>query len=146
MISGEVLKYRNGDRWVIPRRQGGRPAPLKNFVLTMPAELVEELKPSPDDYVLIKKRRNAFYGTELDFHLRCRGSTTLVIGGVATDLGVENTVRDAWDRDFNVIVVEDLCVAAPPSAHDYAINSVFPRMARIMNAEQIVMELGKANR
>lgn len=124
---------------------GKAPPPKEQVSLvegTDGAELVEELKPTPDDYVIVKKRRNAFHGTELDFHLRCRGITTLLIGGVATDLGVENTVRDAWDRDYNVVVVEDLCVAAPPEAHSYAIRSVFPRMARIMSTSEIVTALG----
>jgi len=108
------------------------------------ALLVDELKPEPQDYVLVKKRRNAFHQTELDFHLRARNITTLAIGGVATDLGVENTVRDAWDRDYNVIVLEDISVSAPPSAHDYAITNVFPRMARIMTSGTLLDELEKS--
>ena len=107
------------------------------------ARLVNELKPAPQDYVLVKKRRNAFHQTELDFHLRARNITTLAIGGVATDLGVENTVRDAWDRDYNVIVLEDISVSAPPAAHDYAIANVFPRMARIMTSARLLDELEK---
>lgn len=107
------------------------------------ARLVDELQPRPEDYVLVKKRRNAFHGTELDLHLRSRGITTLVVGGVATDLGVENTVRDAWDRDYNVVVVDDICVAVPPAAHDYAVSSVFPRMARIMSTDRVLQELAK---
>ena len=105
------------------------------------AQLVDELKPQPRDYVLVKKRRNAFHQTELDFHLRALGITTIVIGGVATDLGVENTVRDAWDRDYNIVVVEDISVAVPPAAHDNAIKSIFPRMARIMSTDQVLEEL-----
>ena len=104
---------------------------------------MDELKPQPADYVLVKKRRNAFHQTELDFHLRARNITTVAIGGVATDLGVENTVRDAWDRDYNVIVLDDISVAVPPTAHDYAISNVFPRMARIMNTERFLAELQK---
>jgi len=108
---------------------------------TRGAQLVDELKPQPEDYVLVKKRRNAFHQTELDFHLRARGITTLAIGGVATDLGVENTVRDAWDRDYNVIVVEDISVTAPPTSHDHAIANVFPRMARIMSVDGLLAGL-----
>jgi nicotinamidase-related amidase len=124
----------------------GKAVPAKQQISliagTHGAELAAPLKPEPQDYVLVKKRRNAFHGTELDLHLRARSITTIVIGGVATDLGVENTVRDAWDRDYNVVVVDDICVAVPPAAHDYAINSVFPRMARIMNTDRVLKELG----
>lgn len=128
--------------------QAGKAVPAKQqrslIVGTKGADLVDELQPTDDDYVLVKKRRNAFHGTELDFHLRCRGITTVVVGGVATDLGVENTVRDAWDRDYNVVVVEDLCTAVPLAAHDYAIQSVFPRMARVMKTQQVVEALAAA--
>ena len=75
---------------------GKAPPPKQQVSLvegTPGAQLVGELVPQSGDYVLVKKRRNAFHQTELDFHLRARGITTLAIGGVATDLGVENTVR-----------------------------------------------------
>lgn len=123
---------------------GKAPPPKQQISLvegTHGAQLVDELKPRPEDYVLVKKRRNAFYSTELDFHLRARGITTLAIGGVATDLGVENTVRDAWDRDYNVIVIEDISVSAPQANHDHAISNVFPRMARIMKTDRLLSEL-----
>jgi nicotinamidase-related amidase len=126
----------------------GKGVPAKKQVSliegTRGAQLVDELKPQADDYVLVKKRRNAFHGTELDFHLRALGITTIVIGGVATDLGVENTVRDAWDRDYNVVVVDDISVAVPPAAHENAINTIFPRMARIMSTDRVLQELNKA--
>ena len=125
---------------------GKAPPPKQQVALvegTRGAQLVDELTPMAGDYVLVKKRRNAFHQTELDFHLRARNITTLAIGGVATDLGVENTVRDAWDRDYNVIVLEDISVAVPAAAHDYAVANVFPRMARIMTTDRILAELEK---
>ena len=123
----------------------GRAVPAKQqrslIAGTHGAQLVDELQPTAQDYVLVKKRRGAFHASELDFHLRSLGITTIVIGGVATDLGVENTVREAWDRDYNLVVVEDLCTAVPLAAHDYAIQSVFPRMARVMRTAQVIEAL-----
>jgi nicotinamidase-related amidase len=109
---------------------------------TRGAQLVDELRPQSADYVLVKKRRSAFRATELDLLLRARGIDTLFVGGVATDLGVENTVREAWDRDYNIVVVEDICVASPRSAHEYAIHTVFPRMARILTVNEVLEVLG----
>jgi nicotinamidase-related amidase len=123
----------------------GKAPPAKQQVSlvtgTHGAQLVDELKPQPSDYVLVKKRRNAFHATELDFHLRARGIDTIVIGGVATNLGVENTVRDGWDRDYNMVVVPDISVASPAAAHDYCMSSVFPRMARIMTVDEVLAGL-----
>jgi nicotinamidase-related amidase len=123
----------------------GKAPPAKQQVSlvqgTRGAQLVDELEPQPADYVLVKKRRSAFHATELDFHLRARGIDTVIVGGVATNLGVENTVRDGWDRDYNMIVVPDISVASPASAHDYCIASVFPRMARIMSVDEVLAGL-----
>jgi nicotinamidase-related amidase len=123
----------------------GKAPPAKQQVSlvqgTRGAQLVDELKPQPADYVLVKKRRSAFHATELDFHLRAREIDTVIVGGVATNLGVENTVRDGWDRDYNMIVVPDISVASPATAHDYCIASVFPRMARIMNVDEVLAGL-----
>jgi nicotinamidase-related amidase len=113
---------------------------------TRGAELVEELRPQQSDYVLVKKRRSAFHATALDLYLRARDINTLIVGGVATDIGLENTVRAAWDLDYNQIVVSDICAAYPAAAHDYTMGSVFPRMARIMSTDQVLVALGAGPR
>jgi nicotinamidase-related amidase len=58
-------------------------------------EIVPELGPEPGDLVIAKRQWGAFYGTELDLQLRRRGITTLILGGISTDVGVESTARDA---------------------------------------------------
>jgi nicotinamidase-related amidase len=55
-----------------------------------PSELVPEVGPQPDDIVITKRQWGAFYGTELDLQLRRRGVRTIVIGGIATNFGVES--------------------------------------------------------
>ena len=79
---------------------------------TWDAELVGELKGEvmPQDDVFEKHRSSCFYNTTLEVKLRMRGITTLIICGVATNYCVESTIRDAYARDYDIVVVED-CVA-----------------------------------
>jgi ureidoacrylate peracid hydrolase len=69
------------------------------------------LQPAPGDLIVRKHRYSGFYATDLDLVLRSRGIRTVVVTGVATDVCVEATVRDAFMRDYYVVVVGD-CTAA----------------------------------
>ena len=82
---------------------------------TWNTDIVDELRPSPEDVVLYKHRFSGFYETELDSILRCFGIDTLLFVGATTSVCVESTVRDAMFRDFHCLVVED-CVAEPIGA------------------------------
>lgn len=105
---------------------------------TWGAQIVEEIAPQPGDYVIVKRRVGAFYGTSLEIFLRARGLDTVLIGGIATNMGVENTVREGRDRDFNMVVLRDCCAASPREVHDYAVERIFPRLARVMTTDQVI--------
>src|ERR1700692_2285855 len=81
-------------------------------------ELVEEMQPAEGDVVVTKRQWGAFYGTNLDLELRRRGRTALVLGGIATNFGVESTARDAWERNYQLILVEDAMGALSPEADE----------------------------
>lgn len=74
---------------------------------TWGAEIVDELTPSKNDYVIDKSRFSAFIGTNLELLLRGLKADTVLISGVATHLCVETTARDAMQRDFRVIFLKD---------------------------------------
>ncbi|HWP28585.1 MAG TPA: cysteine hydrolase [Chloroflexota bacterium] len=118
-------------------------APLGRPVEGTPEwEVIDALRPAPEDYRVIKRRRNAFYGTDLDLLLRARGITTLVVGGQRTTVGVESTVRDAFDRDYAVIVLRDGCGGVPADEQEWAMQRVFPTMARVMTCAEGAALLG----
>ena len=74
------------------------------------AEIVDELKPMSSDYIINKQRASSFYQTNLDLLLKNLRTETLVVSGIATNVCVESTVRDALFRDYDCIVLAD-CVA-----------------------------------
>ena len=65
---------------------------------------IDELKPNEDDFIIKKHRFSAFYNTQLEDVLREIDIETLVVAGIATNVCVESTIRDAFYRDFNVFV------------------------------------------
>ena len=93
--------------------------------------LAPELR-GPGDLVITKRQWSAFHGTELDLQLRRRGIRTLVLGGIATNFGVESTARQAWEHNYDVVVLEDLCASASAELHEMALTRVFPRFSRVM--------------
>jgi biuret amidohydrolase len=64
------------------------------------------------DLVVVKPRISAFYGTNLEAALRAQKIERLMIAGVSTAWAVQSTVRDAHDRDYQVVVAEDACAAS----------------------------------
>jgi ureidoacrylate peracid hydrolase len=80
---------------------------------TWDAEFIEDLTPDNDDYIVKKHRFSAFYNTQLEDVLRGLGIETLVVAGIATNVCVESTVRDAFYRDYNVFVPKETTASFP---------------------------------
>jgi ureidoacrylate peracid hydrolase len=79
---------------------------------TWNTDIVNELKPQPEDIVLYKTRFSGFYQTQLDEMLKKFGIKYLIITGVTTSICVDSTVRDAMFRDYLCILLED-CMSEP---------------------------------
>jgi nicotinamidase-related amidase len=102
------------------------------------SEIVPEVGPHPGDIVITKRQWGAFYGTALDLQLRRRGIRTLVYGGIATNFGVESTARDAYERGFEQIFVEDAMSGLTAEAHQFAVTTIFPRMGRVRSTDDVL--------
>ena len=82
-------------------------------------DIIDELAPLPDEIVLDKPGKGAFYATELQNILQANGITKLLVTGVTTEVCVHTTVREANDRGYEVLVISD-CV-----------GSYFPEFQRV---------------
>jgi ureidoacrylate peracid hydrolase len=94
------------------QRQNDRSALIRG---TWDYAIVDELAPQPGDYVVPKTRLSGFFETNLDSILRGTDIRTLIFVGVATNICVEATIRDALYRDFLCLVVEDATNATGPA-------------------------------
>ena len=79
-------------------------------------EIVDELKPQAEDLVVVKTRYSGFVGTTLDSMLRTRGIRYLFFAGIATNVCVESTLRDAYFLDYWPILLRDGAMPAGPAA------------------------------
>jgi len=95
------------------------------------AELVPELDRQPSDYTVTKYQIGAFYGTGLERILRRAGVTQVFLTGVATTAGVEATAREAYDRGFHVVLVEDAMSDMSAEGHRHAVRAIFPRIGEV---------------
>jgi nicotinamidase-related amidase len=108
---------------------------------TWEAQVIDELKPQPQDYMIPKFRWSAFHQTYLDLALRNRNIDTLLISGGSTDVGVASTAYAARDLDYNMVVVSDACTSPEQDNHAQFMRRVFPRMARVRTTEEVLRML-----
>jgi nicotinamidase-related amidase len=106
------------------------------------SEIVPELGPRPGDIVVTKHQWGAFYGTELELQLRRRGVKTIVIGGISTNFGVESTARDAYERSYALVFVEDATAAMSAEGHAFAMANIFPRLGLVRSTGDVLHALG----
>jgi len=116
---------------------------LTNCVEGTPeAGFPDEIAPRPEDYVFLKRRPSAFYGTGVAELLRLLGRTALVIGGGATNRGVETSVREAFSMDLDTVVVRECCWGGDAAAHAYSLDKSMKMYARVRTLAQALAMLG----
>ncbi|MGO8685338.1 MAG: hydrolase [Thermoleophilia bacterium] len=116
-----------------PAQWQGRPADF--------AEIVAAVGPQQRDIVVTKRQWGAFYGTDLDLQLRRRGVTTIVLGGISTNYGVESTARDAYERGYDLVFAEDAMSARSADDHTFALTRIFPRIGRVVATADVLAAL-----
>jgi maleamate amidohydrolase len=115
---------------------------LTNCVEGTPeAGFPEEIAPRSEDYVYLKRRPSAFYGTGVAELLRVLRRTALVIGGGATNRGVETSVREAFSMDLDTVVVRECCWGGDAAAHAYSLDKSMKMYARVRSLNQALAML-----
>lgn len=115
-----------------PMQKAGDPPPPDASVLA------PESGVQATDHVVTKRQWGAFYATELDQLLRRRRIKTIILGGIATNLGVESTARAALDRGYELVFVEDAMSSMQAEAHNFACEHTFRIMGKVRSTRQLI--------
>lgn len=108
------------------------------------AEFVPDMAVDAGDYVVTKRSWGAFMGTDLDIELRRRGIKTIVLCGIATNMGVESTAREAFTLGYNQIFITDAMKASTQEEHDASCRYVFPKLGRLRTTTQFLDMLNRS--
>ena len=105
-------------------------------------EVVAALAPEPGELVLDKNTSSAFNSTGIESLLRNLDVQALVLAGMATDMCVETTARDAADRGFDVILVEDATATFFEHHHRAALSGFARVFGQVWDSERVLAALG----
>src|SRR4051794_4844038 len=106
------------------------------------AAITDELAPLEGDIVIEGKRGlDTFASTNLDFILRSKGITTLVLGGFLTNCCVESTMRSGYENGYQVITLSDCVAATSVEEHENALKYDYPMFSRPMTADEFIGHL-----
>ena len=138
-----ITTYRRADNSDAPKTiadvgGGGGAAMLEG---TPAVEVIDELAPHDGDYIVVKPRFSAYYGTNMESILKSLGTETILVGGISTQRSVEGTARDAKNRDTQCVVVSDCCTAGEEDVHQMTIDSVLPLLVRVRNTDEVIAAL-----
>ena len=100
--------------------------------------IIPEMKPLPGDYIVEHSRTSSFYGTDLVNLLKSMDIETVVVTGIATNVAVDHTVRDAAQLGYNVILLEDCCCSSSPAHHDAALMTLRVLAAEVTHANTFI--------
>jgi len=101
------------------------------------ARIVASLEPRPGELVVNKTTYGTFSSTGLDHRLRSLGVSSLVLGGVVTNVCVETT-RDAADRGYQVVLLDDGCAAFSPEIHEATMLSFQGPFGRVRSTDEVL--------
>lgn len=109
-----------------PGRKIGDPGPMGRILIRGEPghDLIPDLAPRSGELVVDKSGKGAFYNTGLHELLQQAGVTTLIVGGVTTEVCVHTTVREANDRGYDCLVVADACGSYFPDFHEVGLKMI----------------------
>lgn len=134
-----AIKEQHSRTWVdFGRELDGHEGPhdLEDDPLT---EIVEEARPRRDEYLVVKRRYSAFFGTDLEILLKGLRAETLVLCGGLSNVCVQYTYIDAHQHDYRVRVAEDAVIGSNPTAHQAALDAMaFFQLGALRSTRELV--------
>lgn len=119
-------------------------AESKSFIRgTWGAELAESLSTSADDIIIAKNHISGFEGTDLEAQLRDKNIDTVVLCGGLTDVCVETTMRQAYDKRFNVFTITDATATVDLDKHEQTVGQNYQLFSKPLSAQEFIQMFNK---
>ena len=101
------------------------------------ADYHPDFRPQPGDLAIVKHRYSAFIGTPLELQLRARGIQTVIMTGIATNVCVESTARDAFQRDFYVVMLADCTATNSEELQQATLENIRRNFGIVATADEV---------
>lgn len=98
------------------------------------------LSPQPGDIEVVKQRYSAFVGTQLDEILKDRGIVSVIVLGLTTNVCVQSTARDAWQRDYQTITLADCCAEIGQGSHDASLAWTGRNFGTVCQSDEVTTQ------
>jgi ureidoacrylate peracid hydrolase len=113
---------------------------------TWDAAIIDELMPSPDDHIVIKRRDSAFQDTEFELWLKSIGADTIIFTGIDTCICVENSFREGFNKGYDVMLIEDAVASVWEDLHTATLQKARGSFGLVLTTEQLIDMLHTARR
>ena len=129
---------KNKSNWALLDKKHNRAYCIEN---TPGVETIPEINPQEKEYIVKKKRYSAFYKTSLEKLLKRLKVKKLILCGVTTSCCVSSTARDAYFRDYEVVVVSDAVSATHRDLHRTALKYFRENVGLVLKTSEVIRHL-----
>jgi ureidoacrylate peracid hydrolase len=107
-------------------------------ICTWDADIIDEIKPTNTDHIVIKRRDSAFQDTEIEVWLKSIKVDTLIFCGIDTAVSVESSLRDAFNRGYDVILISDATASINKMRYESALENVKEHYGLVMDSRDFI--------
>ncbi len=108
---------------------------------TWDSDVIDELRPLPEEYIVEKRRDSVFQDTEFELWLRAFRADTIIFCGIDTYICVESSVRDAFNKGYDVILIRDCVASRNPMHHQTTLDQVAEAFGWVLSAEDLMRQI-----
>lgn len=108
---------------------------------TWDSDVIDELEPLPEDYIVEKRRDSVFQDTEFELWLRAFRADTIIFCGIDTYICVESSVRDAFNKGYDVILLGDCVASRNPMHHQTTLDQVAEAFGWVLSTDDLMQKI-----
>lgn len=108
---------------------------------TWDSDIIDEIRPEPDDFIVEKRRDSVFQDTEFDLWLKAFRADTVIFCGIDTYVCVESSVRDAFNKGYDVILVKDCVASRDPRHHQTSLDQMAEAYGWVITADELAQKI-----